>query len=197
MLYVDTVSQRFKGVPVLDEVGFNIGDGERVALIGPNGAGKSTLLRIMAGLLPPDAGVAGRRGGSLGFLEQDAELSSRLPLVEEMWKAFPEARAVEEQLHEVAAAFESAGDDIDALVTRQAQLFDEFDHLDGYRIDKRIGQVLRGARLHSRRQRQGLRDVLRWLADARRAGAGARPASRSSAAGRAHQPPRRPPRGRG
>ena len=144
MLYVDAVSQRFKGVPVLDEVGFNIGDGERVGLIGPNGAGKSTLLRIMAGLLPPDAGVAGRRGGSLGFLEQDAELSSRLPLVEEMWKAFPEARAVEEQLHEVAAAFESAGDGVDALVSRQAQLFDEFDRLDGYRIDKRIGQVLRG-----------------------------------------------------
>ena len=144
MLYVDAVSQRFKGDLVLDEVGFNIGDGERVGLIGPNGAGKSTLLRIVAGLQPADAGRAGHRGGSLGFLQQDAELSSRLPLVEEMWKAFPEARAVEEQLQEVAAAFEHGAGDIDALVARQAALFDEFERLDGYRIDKHIGQVLRG-----------------------------------------------------
>ena len=191
VLYVDAVSQRFKGVPVLDEVGFNIGDGERVGLIGPNGAGKSTLLRIMAGLLPPDAGVAGRRGGSLGFLEQDAELSSRLPLVEEMWKAFPEARAVEEQLHEVAAAFESArrrrrraGQPAGAAV-RRVRPPGRLSHRQAHRAGAAR------ARLPTRGQRQALRGVLGWLADARRAGAGARPSSRSPAARRAHQPPRR------
>ena len=73
MLYVDAVSQRFKGVPVLDEVGFNIGDGERVGLIGPNGAGKSTLLRIMAGLLHA------RRGQSRGIAAAAWASCSRMP----------------------------------------------------------------------------------------------------------------------
>ena len=144
VLYAESVSQRFKGVPVLDEVSFNVGDGERVGLIGPNGAGKSTLLRIIAGEQPPDEGRAGHRAGSLGFLRQDAELSSRLPLIEEMWNSFPDARAIEEQLQEVAAAFEHPAADVDALITRQAGLFEEFERLDGYRIDKRIGQVLSG-----------------------------------------------------
>ncbi|WP_138760550.1 ABC transporter ATP-binding protein [Modestobacter altitudinis] len=38
------------------DVEFWVGDGEVLAVLGPNGAGKSTVLRVLAGLLPPDAG---------------------------------------------------------------------------------------------------------------------------------------------
>ena len=144
MLYAHNVSQRFQGVPVLHDVSFNIGDAERVGLVGPNGAGKSTLLRIIAGHDTPDEGSAGHRGGTLGFLPQDAELESAFTLEQEMWKAFPEARAVEDRLQQIAAAFEQADGDVDDLVREQARLFDEFEQLDGYRIDKRVGQVLHG-----------------------------------------------------
>lgn len=42
---------------LLDGISVNIGEHRKVALIGNNGTGKSTLLRIMAGVLPPSAGV--------------------------------------------------------------------------------------------------------------------------------------------
>jgi molybdate transport system ATP-binding protein len=38
------------------ELDVAVADGEVLAVLGPNGAGKSTLLRVLAGLLPPDAG---------------------------------------------------------------------------------------------------------------------------------------------
>jgi ABC-type sugar transport system ATPase subunit len=44
------------GVKALDEVSFEIADGETVSVIGPSGCGKSTLLRVVSGLEPADGG---------------------------------------------------------------------------------------------------------------------------------------------
>lgn len=42
----------------LDDISFDIQEGEFVSIIGPSGCGKTTLLRIIAGLAKPDAGTA-------------------------------------------------------------------------------------------------------------------------------------------
>lgn len=47
---------------ILDDVNFLLAEDEIVALLGKSGSGKSTLLRIMAGLIPSDAGKAIYRG---------------------------------------------------------------------------------------------------------------------------------------
>ena len=43
-------------LPVLEEVGFTVAEGECVALVGPSGCGKTTLLHILAGFDRPDRG---------------------------------------------------------------------------------------------------------------------------------------------
>jgi len=50
---------------VLDDVNFSLAEREIVALLGKSGSGKSTLLRIMAGLIPADAGKAVYRGKNI------------------------------------------------------------------------------------------------------------------------------------
>ena len=42
----------------VDQIGFSISPGERVAFIGPNGAGKSTTLKMLTGILYPTSGSA-------------------------------------------------------------------------------------------------------------------------------------------
>jgi lipopolysaccharide transport system ATP-binding protein len=49
-------------IKALKNVGFQIGDGERLGIIGFNGAGKSTLLRTIAGVYPASRGIADVRG---------------------------------------------------------------------------------------------------------------------------------------
>ncbi len=144
MLYADRVARTFGSLDVLREVTFIVSEGERAGLVGPNGAGKSTLLRLIAGEDAPDTGSCGHRGGTLGYLKQEAGHDAERTLVDEMWQAFPEARAIDIELHEVAGRIERGDGDLDTLIDTQGRLFDEYDAMDGYRIDTRIGRVLDG-----------------------------------------------------
>ena len=53
---LDQVTKRYQGVPVVNDVSIDIGDGEFFVLLGPSGSGKSTLLRAIAGLTAVDHG---------------------------------------------------------------------------------------------------------------------------------------------
>ena len=144
MLYAENATRSFGPNDVITGLSFIAGDGEKIGLVGPNGGGKSTTLRLLAGDYKPDSGEAGHRGGAIGYLRQEAGLDEALPLLEELWLAFPEARAIELQLEGVAHQIETGDGDLDALIDVQAHLFERFEAMDGYRIEQRIGRVLNG-----------------------------------------------------
>ena len=68
LLEVDGVTKRFGGLSALNDLSFEVGEGEIVSVIGPNGAGKSTVFNVITGLYPPDEGDVRFHGQSIvGF----------------------------------------------------------------------------------------------------------------------------------
>jgi sulfate transport system ATP-binding protein len=65
------VSKSFKGVRVLEDIDFDVAQGESLVLLGASGSGKTTILRIIAGLEEPDTGRVFLHG------EEVTELPSR------------------------------------------------------------------------------------------------------------------------
>ena len=53
---VQSLSKRFKKSRVLEDVSFDVAEGESLVLLGASGSGKTTILRIIAGLELPDSG---------------------------------------------------------------------------------------------------------------------------------------------
>lgn len=56
LLEVQKLSRDFGGVRAVNQVNFQVREGEILALIGPNGAGKSTVLNMVSGVIPPSEG---------------------------------------------------------------------------------------------------------------------------------------------
>lgn len=71
---VDGLRKQFdppKGVVAVDDVSFDIQEGEIFSLLGPNGAGKTTVISILSCLLEPDAGDARVGGFSVTARSED------------------------------------------------------------------------------------------------------------------------------
>src|SRR3989442_2578123 len=50
------IRRRSQTVRAVDDISFEIGEGEVVGFLGPNGAGKTTTLKVLSGLLYPTSG---------------------------------------------------------------------------------------------------------------------------------------------
>ena len=57
LLCAQDLKKVYAGRAVVDGVSMTVGDGEIVGLLGPNGAGKTTTFYMIAGLVPPNAGI--------------------------------------------------------------------------------------------------------------------------------------------
>ncbi len=102
-----------KGVSVAAEAG------ELLALIGPNGAGKSTLLKTIAGLLRPQRGRIGFRGGAIQGLKPREISRLGIAYVPQEANVFP-SLSIRENL-EIAGYLEKAG-----LERHLARVFERF-----------------------------------------------------------------------
>jgi ATP-binding cassette subfamily F protein uup len=80
------VTLAFGDEPLLDEVTWRLGPGDRVALVGVNGSGKTTLLKLLAGELEPTSGAVDRgMTVRLAHLSQDtAEILGHLRVLESL-----------------------------------------------------------------------------------------------------------------
>ena len=69
LLTIQNVTKRFGGLIAVDDVSFEIAEGEVLGLIGPNGAGKTTLFNSISGTYSPEEGDIRFSGENIKGLE--------------------------------------------------------------------------------------------------------------------------------
>jgi ABC-2 type transport system ATP-binding protein len=94
-LQIQNLSRHFNGLVAVDNISFDIRQGEIFGLLGPNGAGKTTTLSMLATMLEPTSGSAMVNGidikkdpdgvrKSIGIVFQDQSLDEELTAWENM-----------------------------------------------------------------------------------------------------------------
>jgi len=72
IISLQNVCHQYDDLEVLDQINFDLDNGEFVSIVGPSGCGKSTLLKIIGGLIKPREGIINVKNSAI-----DAELLER------------------------------------------------------------------------------------------------------------------------
>ena len=153
---VDISIQKIKkafeeGVDILDDISFDINEGERVGLLGKNGAGKTTLLKIITGELEADEGeiiVPGFK--KLGMISQIPQYPPDYTAEDVIRTATARLMAIKGEMEELERALSDGGDG-ELLKTYDALAF-EFERSGGYNVEFELNRVVNGLRIpHAQR----------------------------------------------
>lgn len=69
LLTVDKITKKFGGLTAINQLTFNLAQGDILSLIGPNGAGKTTVFNVITGFIPADMGFVKFNGHPITHLQ--------------------------------------------------------------------------------------------------------------------------------
>ncbi|WP_211747977.1 ribosomal protection-like ABC-F family protein [Paenibacillus sp. Marseille-Q4541] len=138
---------------VLDNVTFEIKEGEKVGLIGVNGSGKSTLLSLISKMEKPDSGMlAVKKEARVGYLPQipvDFEQKTGYEVLAHGFQDLLESRQQMTRLEQQMGGPEVAADQdvLARLLHRYAVLQEQYEREGGYEMDASIDMVATGLQI--------------------------------------------------
>lgn len=87
ILSVKNLNVKINGIKILEDINFEVEQGDVLAIIGPNGAGKTMLLKSLLGLIPYKGDITWQKNLKIGYVPQRMDIETEIPLtVEEFLK---------------------------------------------------------------------------------------------------------------
>ena len=88
-LQIENISKSYGPKVLFENIGFNINEGDKIALIAPNGTGKTSLMRILAGKDKSDSGgkIMFLKDIRIAFLEQEYPFDPERSIFEQIMSA--------------------------------------------------------------------------------------------------------------
>lgn len=113
-LQIENVSKSYGTKVLFEHIGFNINEGDKIALIAPNGTGKSTLLKILSGTEKSDSGgkILFLKDIRIAFLKQDFDFNPEFTIEQQILSDVPDPdEDFIQRMKETATGFRLGGTD--------------------------------------------------------------------------------------
>ncbi|MBM7567545.1 ABC-F family ATP-binding cassette domain-containing protein [Paenibacillus sacheonensis] len=145
VIRLENVTKKYEESLIFRDIYFRVSQGERIGLIGRNGAGKSTVFKLILGQEEPTSGkVELDPKAKIGYFSQFSELRGSLSVQQELELCFEQVALIERELQEVGEKLGTVEGDgeMETLLARQAELFEQMEHLDGWNVSVEINTEL-------------------------------------------------------
>lgn len=127
---------------ILNDISFNINEGDKIGLIGQNGGGKSTLLKIITGEMSFDSGeVYVNKSKTLGYLNQNSIIDENLTIFENTLSVFKNLINMENKINSLEKILETSQNL--ELINEYTELINKFKLNDGYSYKSETLKVLK------------------------------------------------------
>ena len=100
-LQIENISKSYGPKVLFEKIGFNINEGDKIALIAPNGTGKTSLMRILAGKDKSDSGgkIMFLKDIRIAFLEQEYDFDPEKSIFDQIMSSSTEFTSGLDQEH--------------------------------------------------------------------------------------------------
>jgi energy-dependent translational throttle protein EttA len=143
------VSKRHGTRSVLDSISLSYFYGAKIGVLGLNGSGKSSLLRILAGVDTDfDGETVPAAGFTIGYLEQEPQLREGASVREIVEEGASEVVALLAEYDRINDSFSEPMEEeqMDKLLSRQGEVQEALDRLDGWDLDSRLELAMEALR---------------------------------------------------
>jgi ATP-binding cassette ChvD family protein len=130
---------------ILKDIYLSFYYGAKIGIIGANGSGKSTLLKIIAGTDQQYQGkIQFEKEYSVGMLEQEHHLDETKTVKEIVSQGVQDVIDLLQEFEDISNKFSEplSADEMDKLLTRQGDLQEKIESVDGWEIDSKLERAM-------------------------------------------------------
>lgn len=153
MINVQQLTQYHGAHLVLNQISFEIQEGEKVGLIGRNGSGKSTLIRLLAGLDQPSEGqLTIKKGTRIGYLEQIPSHIDNWTVLDVLAQRLSHLKDYRAEMTELEhkmsdPSIAENADRLDQVLRKYSALQERFETEGGYELEASIDKIATGLQI--------------------------------------------------
>ncbi|MDX8400040.1 MAG: ATP-binding cassette domain-containing protein [Gallionellaceae bacterium] len=140
---LDKAALAYGHVALLDNVNFQLDEGERVGLIGRNGGGKSSLLRVLAGQAALDDGIVWREPGvRICYVSQEPVLNPESTVFDAVAEGLGDLHQIITDYHHLSHQLAEPDADYDTLLEAMQPLQTALEAQNGWAVQSRIDTAI-------------------------------------------------------
>jgi ATP-binding cassette subfamily F protein 3 len=145
-LALNNIKKYYGGTQIIDNMNFEVHEGEKVGIVGRNGCGKSTILKLIMGLEAEYSGnIIIKKDSKLGYVDQLPSYSEDFKVIDVLSLAFNTENEIlknMKKLEDIMANLKE--DELNKTLKNYNDLQQSYEQIGGYETDERLSKICIG-----------------------------------------------------